>query len=310
MSPKVSVVVPIYKSENTIAELCSRIAATLNAKKLSYEIVLVNDGSPDNSWALILELAKKNRSIVGLSLSRNFGQHRAILAGLTASKGEWVVVMDADLQDTPEAISELYAAATKRGDAAVIAKRVGRNDGRLNKTTSKYFYKLLSKLSEIEATSDQGNFGIYSGAVIDAVVGFGDVDFFFPSAVRWSGFKHSVLEIQRATRTDGKSTYNFKKRLTLAMRVLIVNSNQLLRFSIFLGLLASGVAAIAAIYLIIANWVGAIQVAGWTSVMVAIFFMGGTLLVSNGVLGLYLGKVFDATKNRPRFIVAESVNLA
>ncbi len=309
MSPKVSVVVPVYKSADTIAELCERISKSLDSKKVSYEIVLVNDGSPDESWALIQSLAKANSAIVGISLSKNFGQHRAILAGLTASKGEWVVVMDADLQDSPEAVAELYKTATKRGDAAVIANRVGRNDGKANSTTSKYFYKLLAKLSDIKLDGEQGNFGIYSGALIDSVIAMGDLDFFFPSAVKWSGFRHSTLDVERSTRDQGESSYNFKRRMALALRVLVVNSNQLLRFSIFLGLLVSGLAAVTAIYLIIANLVGAIQVAGWTSVMVAIFFMGGTLLVSNGVLGLYLGKVFDASKNRPRFIVADSVNL-
>jgi glycosyltransferase involved in cell wall biosynthesis len=309
MSPKVSVVVPIYKSADTIAELCLRLSKTLTSKKLSYEIILINDGSPDDSWGLIQQLGKIDRSIVGISFSRNFGQHRAIFAGLTASKGDWVVVMDADLQDRPEAIAELYQAAVKRGDAAVIAKRVGRHDGKLNKTTSKYFYKLLAKLSEVRLDGEQGNFGIYSGALIDTVVSFGDLDFFFPTAVKWSGFKQSSLEVHRDQRSSGESTYNFRRRLKLALRVLVVNSNQLLRFSIFLGLAASSIAAVAAIVLIFANLFGAIQVAGWTSVMVAIFFMGGTILMSNGVLGLYLGKVFDASKNRPRYVVADSVNL-
>lgn len=304
----VSVVVPIYKSEQTIQELCDRIFATLKAKKLTGEVILVNDGSPDQSWPLIQRLAAENKSIIGLNLARNFGQHNAILAGLNASEGQWVVVMDADLQDPPESIVDLFDKATSDNLGAVIAKRVGHANGASNALTSKLFYRVLKIASGIDASSDEGNFGIYSKRLIDTVKSVADQDFFFPTVVKWAGFKISSLDVRRSERTVGKSSYTFRRRLQLALRALVVNSNKLLQLSISVGLITSTLALIYAIYLVVANLVGAIQVAGWTSVMVAIFFMGGAVLVSNGVLGLYLGKVFDSTKGRPRYIISDQLN--
>jgi dolichol-phosphate mannosyltransferase len=308
MIPTVSVVVPIYKSEQTIQELCERVLATLKAKKLNGQIILVNDGSPDQSWSLIRKLSSTNKSVIGLNLARNFGQHNAILAGLNAASGDWVVVMDADLQDHPEAIGDLFDKATSEGFDAAIAKRVGQANGAVNALTSKLFYRVLKSASGIDGGADEGNFGIYSKRLIDTVKSVADQDFFFPAVVRWAGFKSTSIEVSRSEREFGESSYTFRRRLNLALRVLVVNSNKLLRLSISVGLITSTIALIYAIYLVIANLLGDIQVAGWTSVMVAIFFMGGAVLVSNGVLGLYLGKIFDSTKGRPRYIVAEQIN--
>jgi len=303
-----SVVVPIYRSEQTIRELCQRVAGVFEAKGLRGEILLVNDGSPDNSWNLIQQLAAQNKSIRGINLARNFGQHPAILAGLNAARGSWVVVMDADLQDTPEAIGDLLDAAVSGGWDAVIARRVGHANGAMDAFTSRLFYRVLRNFAGVETGTDEGNFGIYSARLINSVKNVGDQDFFFPTLVRWAGFKTTTLAVPRLEREQGVSAYTFGRRLSLALRVLVINSNKLLQLSITVGLVASSLAMIYAIYLIIANSMGVIKVEGWTSVMVAIFFIGGAILVSNGVLGLYLGRVFDSTKNRPRYIVADELN--
>lgn len=305
MKPAVSVVVPIYKSEGTVAELCDRLSKHLKAAKLSFEIVLVNDGSPDNSWKLIQGLVKQNPNVVAVNLSRNFGQHNAILAGLQQSEGEWVVVMDADLQDTPEVIESLWKKAQKEGVDTVIVRRTNRSDGFVNGFTSKLFYGFLSLLSGMKVEKDVGNFGIYSRRQIEAITSVGDQDFFLPTLVQWSGYSSTTLEIDRPSREVGETSYTFTKRLKLALRVLVINSNKLLGLSITAGILATVLGLIYAIYLVIQSITRQIQVAGWASIMVAIFFMGGAVLVSNGVLGLYLGRVFDNTKGRPRYVLAE-----
>lgn len=304
MKPAVSVVVPIYKSESTVVELCERLTKHLESAKLTFEIVLVNDGSPDNSWSLIESLVTQNKNVVAVNLSRNFGQHNAILAGLEQSVGEWVVVMDADLQDTPEVIATLWEKATTEGVDNVIVRRKNRNDGFLTSITSKMFYKILSILNGMQIERDSGNFGIYSRRQVEAIVSVGDQDFFLPTVVKWSGYKGSNLEIERPSRQTGQSSYTLPKRLRLAIRVLVINSNKLLGLSITAGLLATVFGFVYAIYLVVQAITNKIQVAGWASIMVVIFFMGGAILVSNGVLGLYLGRVFENTKNRPRYVVA------
>jgi len=303
-----SVVVPIYRSEQTIRELSSRVLAVFASRGIEGEIVLVNDGSPDHSWQLISQLAAENKAIRGINFARNFGQHPAILAGLNAARGSWVVVMDADLQDTPEAIGDLYDHAIAGDHDAVIARRVGQANGAVDAFTSRLFYRVLRNFAGVETGTDEGNFGIYSSRLIASVKNVGDQDFFFPTLVRWAGFKTTTLDVPRLEREQGVSAYTFSRRLNLALRVLVINSNKLLQLSITVGLIASTLAVLYGIYLIIANATGGIKVEGWTSVMVAIFFIGGAILVSNGVLGLYLGRVFDSTKNRPRYIVADELN--
>ena len=308
MTVTLSVVVPIYRSEQTIRELSSRVLAVFASRGIEGEIVLVNDGSPDHSWQLISQLAAENKAIRGINFARNFGQHPAILAGLNAARGSWVVVMDADLQDTPEAIGDLYYHAIAGDHDAVIARRVGQANGAVDAFTSRLFYRVLRNFAGVETGTDEGNFGIYSSRLIASVKNVGDQDFFFPTLVRWAGFKTTTLDVPRLEREQGVSAYTFSRRLNLALRVLVINSNKLLQLSITVGLIASTLAVLYGIYLIIANATGGIKVEGWTSVMVAIFFIGGAILVSNGVLGLYLGRVFDSTKNRPRYIVADELN--
>jgi len=216
--------------------------------------------------------------------------------------------MDADLQDTPEAIGDLYDHAIAGDHDAVIARRVGQANGAVDAFTSRLFYRVLRNFAGVETGTDEGNFGIYSSRLIASVKNVGDQDFFFPTLVRWAGFKTTTLDVPRLEREQGVSAYTFSRRLNLALRVLVINSNKLLQLSITVGLIASTLAVLYGIYLIIANATGGIKVEGWTSVMVAIFFIGGAILVSNGVLGLYLGRVFDSTKNRPRYIIADELN--
>lgn len=305
MQPTISVVVPIYRSAATIEKLCERLRDSFDKESIDHQIVLVNDGSPDDSWSIITRLTAADPRIVGVNLSRNFGQHNAILAGLHAATGDWVAVMDADLQDTPEAVLPMMREAIAESADAVIATRVGRKDGLLNSLTSRMFYSSLKKLSGIETGPDQGNFGVYSRRMVDAISDVDDLDFFLPTVVSWAGFTVRSFEVPRETRDEGRSSYNLVKRLSLAMRVLVINSNKLLQASIAVGLAASLIAIVYALYLVVAYFSGQVQVEGWTSVMVAIFFMSGVILVSNGVLGLYLGKIFDGTKGRPRYIVAD-----
>ena len=238
----------------------------------------------------------------GLRLSRNFGQHRAITAGLDACRGEWVVVMDCDLQDRPEEIPALLAKA-RQGYDLVLAQRTGRQHGWQQQLFSRLFYRVLFYLTETPQDPTVANFGVYHRRVIAAVLAMRESIRYFPTMVRWVGFRAGYVPVKHAARSTGRTSYRNSQRLNLGLDVLLSYSDKPLRLTIKAGALLSGGAFLFVIVTLIRYWTGQIIQPGYASLIVSIWFFAGLLLSVLGMVGLYIGKTFEQVKNRPLYIV-------
>jgi glycosyltransferase involved in cell wall biosynthesis len=304
----ISIVSPVYRAEKILPELVSRIKKNLEKITDNYEIILIEDCGPDNSWEKIEELAKIHPEIIGLKLSRNFGQHYAITAGLDHAKGEWVVVMDCDLQDQPEEIEKLLSKA-KEGYDIVLARRYARQDGFFKKLFSKLFYRTLGYLTGSEQDETVANFGIYNRKVIKSIVSMRESIRFFPTMVKWVGYKSTKLNIEHSTREEGKSSYNFFRLMNLAMDIILAFSDKPLRMVVKTGLIIAGLSVVFSIYTLVQWYYGMIIEIGYTSLIVSIWLLSGIIISTLGIVGLYVGKTFEGVKNRPIYIIDKTTNL-
>ncbi len=304
---QLSIVSPVYHGEKMVEQLVERISKSVSTITPDYEIILVNDASPDNSWLKIKELCANNNRVKGINLSRNFGQHYAISAGLSLCSGEWIVVMDCDLQDRPEEIPHLYNKA-QEGFDIVYARRVVRHDGFFKRISSKIFHSVFDWLSGTKSDSSISNFGVYNKIVIDEYNKMGEVARSFDSLIKYLGFNTATVDVKHDYRGEGKSSYTLKKLLSLSFDVMISNTNKPLKMAIGFGFFMSFISFCLAVFNVIAKYVGNIGVEGYTSTVFSIWFVGGILLMMLGILGLYVGKIFDQVKQRPIFVIREKLN--
>ena len=302
ITPHISIVSPVYRAENLIEDLVRRIHQSVSSITSDYEIILVEDCGPDSSWNKIVALAEKDPKIKGFQLSRNFGQHYAITCGLDQSKGEWVVVMDCDLQDRPEEIVPLYQKAISGYDV-VLAKRDQRQDTFLKKFFSKAFYRTLGYLTGSAMDEQVANFGIYHRNVINAVCELRESILYFPTMIQWVGFKQTSISVTHSARDVCKSTYNFKSLLNLALDIILAYSDKPIRLMIKLGILVSLLSFIMGFYFSFQYFLGNVTVPGYTSLILSIWFFSGLLLILVGVVGLYVGKTFEGVKKRPIYLI-------
>ncbi|MCP4152680.1 MAG: glycosyltransferase family 2 protein [bacterium] len=300
----ITVISPVYRAENIVDKLVERIRTAVSQITPHYEIILIEDRGPDNSWEKIKENCAKYKEVRGIRLGRNFGQQYAIAAGFDHSRGEWVVIMDCDLQDNPDEIKNLYAKA-QEGYDIVLASRENRKDNFLKKKFSKYFYKVLSYLTETKQDETVANFAICHRKAIDAMAAMKDYNRYFPTMIKWVGFKLTTLRIEHEEREDGKSSYTLKKRIKLAIDTILSFSDKPLRLTVKLGVLIVLTSMIFAIYLTLRYFYGDVTVSGWTSIFLSIWFLSGLIISVMGMLGLYIGKIFDSSKHRPTYIVDE-----
>jgi dolichol-phosphate mannosyltransferase len=305
---KLTIVSPVYRGEKMVSELVRRIVENVEIITPDYEIILVNDASPDNSWSEIEKECYRNTKVKGINLSRNFGQHYAITAGLNYAKGEWVVVMDCDLQDRPEEIPNLYK-KTQEGWDIVYARRTERKDSFLKRLSSQIFHSIYSWLSGMKTDKSIANFGIYHSKVIKAFNTMNEVARAFGSLLSYVGFKTTAIEVKHSDRFEGKSSYSIYKLLKLSFDVIISNSNKPLRMAVALGFVMASLSFVIAIYNIIAHQIGFIKLEGFTTTVFSIWFVGGLMLTVSGILGLYIGKIFDQVKGRPIYIVRDEINI-
>ena len=304
---KLSIVSPVYRAELVLDELVERISNNIPSAFNSFEIILVDDFSPDKSWQKIVEISKNNKNVFGFKLSRNFGQHYAITAGLNQVTGDYVVVLDCDLQDQPEEIEKLFNESQKGFDI-VLARRYERKDSLYKKTVSKLFYKTLSYLTGTKQDATVANFGIYSKQVINEVVKLEEKIKYFPTMVKWVGFSTSFVNVEHASRSEGKSNYNLKKLLNLALDIILAYSDKPLRLIIKFGLSIALISFSMVIYVLYEKVTGKVSVSGYASLIISIWFLSGCLLTTLGVVGLYIGKIFEGVKNRPSYIIEKTTN--
>lgn len=303
--PKLSIVSPVYQAQKILPELVSRLEAALKKITDDFEIILVEDHSPDESWAEIERLCEGRTYLKGFKLSRNFGQHYAITCGLDQAKGDWIVVMDCDLQDQPEEIEKLFKKA-QEGYDVVLASRRQRNDSYFKKLLSKWFNRTLGYLTGSEQDETIANFGIYHRKVIDAVVGMRESIRFFPTMIKWVGFRQTKIEVAHSARQEGNSSYNLKRLFNLALDIILAFSDKPIRLVVKLGFLISFMAFVIATYFFIKWLTGGVVVLGYTSLIVSVWLLSGFIISTLGVIGLYVGKTFEGVKNRPIYIIEKT----
>lgn len=308
MNEKISVVVPVYMGEAFVEELYQRVRGAVLSVTNDWELILVNDASPDNVWEKIAALCAKDPSVTGINLSRNFGQHAAIMAGLRAAVGDRVVVMDCDLQDVPEDIPALASALAANKVNAVLGRRVHRKDPFFKRLSSKLFGKVYGYLTDAKLDSAVANFGIYDRKVIDAVLSMRDAHKNFPLFVRWVGFKTAAIPVTHAARMSGRSSYTFRKLVRFAFDSILSFSDKPLRLMVGSGFLIALVSFLIGLFFLILGLFGRYGVLGYASLIVSIWFFAGVQLFFLGVVGIYISKTFNQTKDRPIYIIAETLN--
>ncbi len=303
----ISIVSPVYKAENIIDELVKRISQEVSAITDNYEIILIEDGGDDGSWQKIEHNCRKNSRVKGIKLSRNFGQHFAITAGLNNASGDYVAVMDCDLQDNPKYIPKMIQLVDEGYDI-VFTKKIYREHNLFKNLTAKLFYFIFNWLSDNQqATKDVGGFSLLSRQVVDAFNNIRDYRRHYLMVLRWLGFKYTYLEIEHERRYSGKSSYSIPNLIRLAIDGITSQSDKLLRISISVGFLFFAMALMFSVYLIY-SLLESGALPGWTSLMVAVSVSTGFILVAIGILGIYIGKIFEQTKERPLYIIHKRIN--
>jgi dolichol-phosphate mannosyltransferase len=308
--PLLSVIVPVYRSEDILPETHRRLSAALGAlgPALEHEIVFVNDGSPDGALEVLRGIAAADPRVHVISLSRNFGHQIAITAGLDAARGDAAVIIDDDLQDPPEVIAEMVA-KWREGYQVVHGVRSERNgEGAFKRWSAAGYYRLMQWLSDTPLPLDSGDFRLIDRTVIDALVSMREESRYVRGMVAWAGFRQCELTYVREPRFAGKGNYTMRRLLRLAMDGALSFSVRPLQITTQFGFLVTFIALLAGLWLIVERILGVTAgVPGWTSVIVAVLFMGGVQLVSIGVLGAYIGRIFYESKRRPLYFVAERI---
>lgn len=304
---EISVVIPVYGCRGAIPQLHNRLVEALQKITDDFEIILVNDKCPQNSWEEIEKVCKIDKRVIGINLSRNFGQIRAITAGLDNAKGEWIVVMDCDLQDRPEEIVNLYNKA-QEGFEVVFARRVNRQDKMIKKLLSKTFYKVYDYFTDGNIDNTVSNFSISKRIVMENYCKMREQNRAFTIFVKWLGFNQTAIDVDHNDRAEGESSYSLKRRFKMAFEIITSQSNKPLRLSVAVGAVMAVASFIFSIYRILYYFITGVSVTGWTSMIVSIYLVGGLILMNLGVLGIYIGNIFNESKGRPLYVIKERLN--
>ncbi|MBL7915998.1 MAG: glycosyltransferase family 2 protein [Bacteroidia bacterium] len=301
-----SIIIPIYNEEGNIDKLFSRlnqVIQKLNLKEVEY--IFINDGSKDRSLELIKTLAKRESSVKYINLSRNFGHQIAVSAGLDNSKGDAVVIIDADLQDPPELIENLYR-KLREGNEVVYAKRRSRQgEGAMKKFTAKLFYRILRNVTAINIPVDTGDFRIIDRKIVDVLKNMPEQQKFLRGQISWIGFNQTFVEYDRDERYAGKTGYTYKKMARLALDGITSFSNFPLKFATIAGFVVSGISFFMILYALYSRFISKDYEPGWTSLMLAVLFIGGIQLIGIGIIGEYISRMSANIRNRPLYIIQE-----
>jgi polyisoprenyl-phosphate glycosyltransferase len=303
---KIAVVIPVYNAQGCLDELFKRLVEALTRITSNFEITLVDDHSNDFSWEMIQTLARSDPRIRGLHFSRNFGQHNAIAAGLDHCDSDWVVIMDCDLQDLPEDIERLYARA-QQGFDVVLARRLYRSESWLRELTARAFALMFSYLTERKVETRVGAFRIISRRVVDAYRQMNERVPYLPGAIAWLGFPTSTIDAEQHPRFAGQSGYTLRKLLGLAAFSVVAYSDKPLRLTVKCGIACAAVAWLFGIGLIFDHLFGVQRLPGWSSIIVSIYLIGGLIMASVGMVGLYVGRIFDLTRDRPPYVISAAI---
>jgi dolichol-phosphate mannosyltransferase len=301
-----SVVVPVYACAASLPELHRRLTAVLSKLVERYEFVFVDDRARDGSWEILQKMAAADPNVVACRMSRNYGQQLAITAGLAECLGDYAVVMDCDLQDPPEFIPELWAQA-RSGFDVVLANRRSDYDSGLRSRANKLYFRLLGLVSGRKITGEPGSFSIISRRVIDAFLTFKERDRHYLLILYWLGFDMTAIDFNRAVRPIGRSSYNLRMLIAHAFSGLFFSTTRLLHFVIYTGIALAGSSVFLAVFFIVL-WMSNGGFPGWTSLIVMQLMVGGIVTVCVGVTGLYIGKIFEASQQRPLYFIQDRLD--
>lgn len=303
---QIAVVIPVYNAQGCLNELFKRLVKALTRITPNFEIVLVEDHSDDLSWEMIETFARSDPRVCGLHFSRNFGQHNAIAAGLDHCDGDWVVIMDCDLQDSPEDVERLYERALQGFDV-VLARRLHRSESWFRVYMARVFVAAFTYLTEQEFDSRVGAFRILSRRVVEAYRQLNESVPYLPGAIAWLGFPTSSIDVEQHSRFAGQSGYTIGKLLRLAAFSVVAYSDKPLRLTVKCGLVFSAVSFLLGLGLIFDHLFGGQRLPGWSSILISIYLVGGLIMASVGIVGLYIGKIFDLTRDRPPYVIASAI---
>lgn len=302
-APALSVVLPCYNEEQVIRQTHARVSDVCRSTGLSYEIVLVNDGSRDATWAILQDLASTDPAVVAVNLSRNHGHQLALSAGLWSCRGDRVLIMDADLQDPPELLPEMLKVMDGGADVVYAQRRSRPGDALVKRALCAIYYRLLKMVSDRPIPLDTGDFRLISRRVCDLIVSMPERQRYIRGMVSWVGFRQEPILYDRDARAAGETKYPFRKLLALAINGVISSSVKPLAFAAVLGATALVLALLLTAYALISWIANGATPQGWTSLMVVVVFMGGIQLLMLGIIGEYIGRLFEQSRGRPTFMI-------
>lgn len=302
---RLSIISPVYRAATVVPRLVQRIIDAVEPLEIPYEIVLIDDRSPDDSWVAIVEQAGKHPQVRGVRLSRNFGQHYAITAGLAQSRGDYVVVMDCDLQDNPDYIPQMYREIQNDCDI-VLTRKINRNYSLWRRMTSSAFFIVYNWSVDNRLPKNIGGYSMISRKVVAAFLSIGDLHRHYSLMLNWLGFRRKVIDVIHDARAEGASAYSLRKLMHIAFDAVVVHSQKLMRLS----LIASAMFLLGSVAMMLYVVIQAFRInylPGWPSLAVLILFCSSVSLAMIGVLGVYVGRIYDQVKDRPLFIIDETV---
>jgi len=303
----ISVVVPVYNEEGNVEELARRVARIMASVdgRPAYELIFVNDGSKDGTLAALRRLAREIREIIIVNLSRNFGHQLAATAGLDLARGDAIILMDGDLQDPPELIVEFIAKWREGYDVVYAIRRSRKGESFFKRVTARMFYRAVRRLTKVDIPLDTGDFRLMSRRVVDSLGRSRERHRFLRGLVSWVGFNQIGIEYDRDTRFSGATKYPLSKMLRFALDGVTSFSDVPLRLASLLGFVTSIVAFAVGIYEVLLRLFTGYNLPGYTSTIFAILFLGGVQLIGIGILGEYVGRIYDEIKGRPLYLVAD-----
>ena len=301
-----SIIIPIYNEADNIQTLYDRLSSVLNQLSRSYELIFINDGSRDQSLPLIKALTERDACVRYIDFSRNFGHQIAVTAGLDLSRGEAVVIIDADLQDPPELIPQLYQKLREGYEVVYARRRSRQGESAAKKFTAKLFYRLLASITHISIPVDTGDFRIVSRKVVNALKQMPEQNKFIRGQISWIGYRQTYLEYDRAERAGGATGYTYSKMIRLALDGITGFSDAPLKFATISGFVVSGIAFVVVLYTLYERFVVHDYEPGWASLMVSILFLGGVQLITVGIIGEYLSRLSANVRQRPLYIISDT----
>jgi dolichol-phosphate mannosyltransferase len=303
---QLSIIIPIYNEQGNIDRLINRLKGVMNQLNVTCEYVFINDGSKDDSINIIKNLAKIDPSVKFINFSRNFGHQIAVTAGLDKCIGERIVIIDADLQDPPELILEMYKKMDE-GFEVVYAKRAARNgESWMKKFTARMFYRILKSITSVNIPVDTGDFRIMDRKIVEVLKQMPEQQKFLRGQISWIGFNQTYVEYERDERFAGETGYTYKKMIRFALDGITSFSNFPLKFATICGFVVSGAAFLVMLYALYARFISKDYIEGWTSIIISVLFLGGILLISIGIIGEYISRLSSNVRNRPLYIINDT----